>query len=90
MLLVRLVVVGAIIVKVTLIALLLLDTLPISALVFNPAACIPIADDVMQVMVVPMMPFTTLLRWRCYWLSPHGDYVGGHLRDPVFVLLVMD
>jgi hypothetical protein len=62
-LLVRLVIVGAIIVIVPLIAPLLLITLLISVPVFNPAACISAADDVMQVAVVSAMSSTMLLQW---------------------------
>jgi hypothetical protein len=59
--LVRLVIVGAIIDIVPLITLLLLIMLLISAPVFNPAACISVADDLAQVAVVPSMPSMTLL-----------------------------
>jgi hypothetical protein len=62
-LLVRLVIVGVIIVIVPLIAPLLLITLLISVPIFNPAACISAADDVMQVAVVSAMSSTMLLQW---------------------------
>jgi hypothetical protein len=53
---VRLVIVGAIIVIFPLITLLLLVTHLILALVFDLAACISAADDIMQVAVVSTMP----------------------------------
>jgi hypothetical protein len=88
---VRLVVVGAIIVIVPLIALLLLITLMISVAVFNPAVCISIADDVAEVTIVPTIPSTTLLRWS----DVAGQVSMGTMSviilvTPVFVLLVMD
>jgi hypothetical protein len=62
-LLVRLVIVGAIIVIVPLATLLLLDVLPLLALVFNLIAYISTADDIVQVTVVPTMPSVALPRW---------------------------
>jgi hypothetical protein len=84
MLSMRLVIVGAIIVIVPLLSLLLLVTLPISASVFNPIACISATNDITQVAVVSPMPSTVLLRW--------GDAAG---RVPtgttlVFIMSVMD
>jgi hypothetical protein len=52
---VRLVIVRAIIVIVPLVALLVLNALPLSVTVFNPTACISIADDVTQVAIIPTM-----------------------------------
>jgi hypothetical protein len=88
---VRLVIVGAIIVIVPLIALLLLITHPISAPIFNPVACISAADDVSHVTVLSAMPSTMLL-----WGSDATGRVPMRrmpvviLVTQVLVLLVMD
>jgi hypothetical protein len=62
-LLVRLIVVGDIIVIVPFVVLLLLSALSISASAFNLVACISIADDVMQVTIMFVMPSGALLWW---------------------------
>jgi hypothetical protein len=88
---VRLVIVAAIIVIVPFIALLLLITLPISAPVFNPTACISTVDDVAQVAVVFAMPSTALLWWSdAAGRVPMGTIPVVIFVTPVFILLVMD
>jgi hypothetical protein len=62
-LLVRLVIVGTIVIIVPLIAMFLFYTLSFLTSVFNPAACISVTDDIVQVAVVPTMPLATLLLW---------------------------
>jgi hypothetical protein len=63
MFLVRLVVVGAIIVIVPLVALLLLIVLSISTPAFNPVVWISITDDITQVTAMSVTPSTVLLWW---------------------------
>jgi hypothetical protein len=60
---VRLVIEGTIIIIVPLITSLLLNALLLLAPVFDPSACISTADNVPQVLVIPIMPSTMLLWW---------------------------
>jgi hypothetical protein len=60
---VRLAIVGAIVIMIPLIMLFLLITVPISVPVFDLAACISTADDVMQVAVVSTVLSAMLLWW---------------------------
>jgi hypothetical protein len=88
---VRLVILGAIIVIVSFIALLLLVTLPLLALVLNLAACISAADDVTQVTVVFVAPTTVLLRWSdAAGRVPMGTVPVVIFVTLIFVLLAVD
>jgi hypothetical protein len=58
---VRLVIESTIITIATLVASLLLDAFSLLAPVFDLAMCISIADDIVQVLVIPIMPLATLL-----------------------------
>jgi hypothetical protein len=81
---VRLVILGAIIVIVPFIALLLLVTLPLLALVLNLAVCISAADDVAQDTVVFVAP-TTVLLW---WSDAAGRVPMGTVPVVIFVTLI--
>jgi hypothetical protein len=60
---VRLVIVGTIVIIIPIIVLFLFIALSLSALIFNPVACISTAVDVVQVTVVSPTPSAMLLRW---------------------------
>jgi hypothetical protein len=88
---VRLVVLGAIIIIVPLIALFLLCALSFLVLVFDPVACISAADDITQVAIVLTMPSAALLRWSdTAGRIPIGTLPVVKLQTPVSVLTVMD
>jgi hypothetical protein len=61
-LLVKLVIVGTIII-IVLIASCLLHALSLLVLVFDLVTCISTADDIMQVIVISIMPSAALLLW---------------------------
>jgi hypothetical protein len=61
MLSVRLVTIGTIVVIVPFFALLLLKTLMLLMLIFDPATCISVVDDIMQISVIPVSPSAVLL-----------------------------
>jgi hypothetical protein len=63
MLSVRLVAIGTIVVIVPFFALLLLKTLMLLMLIFDPATCISVVDDIVQVAVVSATPLDPLLWW---------------------------
>jgi hypothetical protein len=75
---VRLVIVATIIIIDPIIVLFLFNALSLSAPIFNPAACISVADDVMQVTIVSPTPSAVLLWW--------SDAAG---RVPMRTLLVV-
>jgi hypothetical protein len=62
-LLVRLVIEGMIIIIAPLVVPLLLDVLWILAPVFDPATCIFAADDIVQVLIIPIMSSAMLIQW---------------------------
>jgi hypothetical protein len=63
MLSVRLVIIGTVVVILPLFTSLLFKALVLQTPVFDLAACILAADDVVQVSVIPASPSATFLRW---------------------------
>jgi hypothetical protein len=78
----KLVIKRTIIIIVLVIALLI--ALPLSAPVLNLIACIPVMDDVTQVMVVTVTPSAMLL----WWSDAAGQVSTGTLPVVMFVTLV--
>jgi hypothetical protein len=60
---VRLVVEGTIVVIVPFIVLFLFGTFSLLAVVFYSAVCICIANDVVQVLIIPILPLAAFLQW---------------------------
>jgi hypothetical protein len=84
----RLVIEGTIIIIAPVIALSIV--LLLSAPVLNPTACISVADDIAQVMVVSTMPLATLLRWSdATGRVPAGTLPVVIFVTSIFILLVM-
>jgi hypothetical protein len=60
---VRLVIIGTIVVIVPFFMPLLFETLTLLTLVFDPTSCISAADDVAQILVIPVSPSGMFLWW---------------------------
>jgi hypothetical protein len=60
---VRLVIIGTIVVIVPFFALLLLKMFALLAPVFNPAVCISVVDDVMQITIILIPHSAAFLQW---------------------------
>jgi hypothetical protein len=79
----QLVIERAIVIIVPLVTPLLFGAVLFLAPIFNLTVGISVADDVAQVMVIPISPSAVFLRVESnYWLSPYVDSVSGQDPDP--------
>jgi hypothetical protein len=89
MLSVRLVIIETIVVIVPFFMLILFKALTLLTPVFNPTVCISIADDVVQILVIPVSSSATFVRWSetaCH--VPVRTLLVVRLVTPCFIIMV--
>jgi hypothetical protein len=88
MLSVRLITIGTVVVIVPFFMLLLFKVLALLAPVFYPATCISAVDDIVQILVISVLPSATFLRWsETASRVPMGTLLVVMLMTPCFILM---